>query len=417
MINLLKKSCRISVALLCGIAASAQEKTAFTWEASLPRVSAPGFYRIPITPALSARAFRDGGWDVRLYAGEKEVPYLATQYFEIVTSGDFKAYPTPRLESIPGKETVIIFKLETQKTINEFGLRYDNTNVPKKARLTGSPDMVQWYSVKEDFRLQPFTARPVDGKPGIVEETIVIPTSGFRYFKLVIDDSASAPLHINCVGFRSEPQQRPSRQEVPGAEMKLLPAADRRADRYLITLPGVFPVGAISLSIPRPELYHRNTELLAVENGRERLLARKTLRAGNADQDIGVERQELLDSLILRVENGDNPPLEPRQPRAWQDRWVMVAKLDTGRFVLKGGDPNKAVPSYDIQYFRDNYLAENGKDLWPGDPADVGAKPQPKEGPGFFTSRVWVWIGIVAVVGLLALVVRGMLRDMKRQKP
>ncbi len=104
MINLLKKSCRISLLFLCSAwSAVGQEKPGFTWEAALPRVTTPGFYQIPITPAIAARAYRNGEWDIRVYGDSAEIPYLVTQFFEVVASGDFKAYPMPKMESVPGR--------------------------------------------------------------------------------------------------------------------------------------------------------------------------------------------------------------------------------------------------------------------------------------------------------------------------
>ncbi len=218
---------------------------------------------------------------------------------------------------------MIIFEQAPQKTINEFGLRYTNTDVAKKARLTGSPDMVQWFAVKEDFKLMPVAARPVPDKPDIVEETIVMPTSGFRYFKLEIDDSASAPLQINCVGFRSEPQQRPERQEVPGVTMRLLPAKDRRTDRFLITLPYASPLSAVSMLVPKPELFHRNAEVLAISGGKEQRLSEKLLHSADGCQVIPCCRPACTTAWFCRWRTGIIRPWSrsSRKPGRINGRW------------------------------------------------------------------------------------------------
>lgn len=419
MINLFRKkrSCLISIGLMaCFPAAIAQKAPAFTWEAKLPRVDSPSFYRIPVTPALSAKAFRNGAWDVRIFGDSAEVPYVALQSFKTISPGDFKAYPTPVLESHAGKETVIVFEQEPHATIREFGLRYANTAVPKKVVLTGSPDQIQWYAIRPPFLLDPSSAMPVPGKETILEETITIPASGFKYYKLVIDDSASAPLQINCVGFRSQKQERPLLQEVPGAVVKLLTGKDRRSDRFLITLPQQYPLKELSLSIARPQLYHREASLWILEDGKEQAAGSQTLRSDAGVNSFSLDEGMLYDSLVMIVENGDSPPLEPEQVKAWQSAWSLVAKLEPGNYNMKGGAPGLHTPEYDATYFSAAYHRQAGTDLVPGDPVVVKGNEVVETLPTFFTTRNWIWAGIIIVVGLLAFVVRGMLKDMKKEK-
>lgn len=428
MINLsnMKIGYLISAGLLLGgWSASAQEGPKFAWEAKLPRVDSPGFYRIPVTAALSARAHRNGEWDIRILGSAGEVPYVPQQMSTIVATGDFKAYGTPKLESVPGKETTIIFEPQLNKSISEFGFRYANTHVRKKAVLTGSADMVQWFAIREPFLLDPSAAIPVEGKPTILEETISMPLSGYRYYKLVIDDSASAPLQINCVGYRSVSQQQPAREELSGVKMQLLQGKDRRTDRFLITLPDRYPVRRISMVCPRPLMFHRSATLRSIENGAERLLVNTILQSDAGVQTISLpggrmyDRNVLdgvFDSLILQVDNGDSPPLVPEQVKAWRDVWHLVAHLEPGDYVLAGGASMMEIPSYDVAYFQQAYYKQDAQLLAAGDPVETGgdvAEPEPKT---FFTSRIWVWLGILVVVALLGFVVRSMIRDMQKRK-
>ncbi|WP_341841422.1 hypothetical protein [Chitinophaga caseinilytica] len=417
MINLLKKSCRINLFLLgCAMSASAQDSARFTWEAKLPKVDSFFFYRIPITPALSAKAFRGGEWDIRIFGDAGEVPYLLERKYRVISEGNFIAYATPKLESVPGKETVIVFEPKPQMSLKSFGLRYSNTDVEKTAVLTGSNDGVQWYAIRPEFLLSPATAIPVKGKETIVEQTIGMPVSGYRYFKLVINDSASAPLHFNCVGFRNKPQLVEEKIKAADVELVLMDGKDRRTDRFLLTLPAALPVREVTIPISQPAMYRRDVQLLSIENGAEHLLTTAVLYSEDSVNVIEMGPNTVFDSLVLKVENGDNLPLVPGSAGIWQDAYMLITKLEPGNYTLRGGAAGMRAPKYDAEFFRFAYHEQAGRDLVPEAPVTID-RPQPvPAAASVFTSRWWIWLGIVVVIGVLALVVRGLLRDMKKEK-
>lgn len=418
MINLgkMKKGCLISIGILLGVmGASAQERPAFGWEAPLPEVKSAGFYRIPVTPALSAKAWRNGEWDIRIFSDSAEIPYLIERRYEWLSEGDFIAYATPELSSVPGKETVIVFEPKPQQSIREFGLRYANTAVRKNVVLTGSNDMRQWYALRPPFQLDPAAAVPVQGKDTIIEETITLPVSGFRYFRLVIDDSASAPIHFNCVGFRKNADRREIIRRIAGVPMQLLKGKDRRTDRFLIALPAAYPLRELRVQFREPAMFRREAVLYALEDGRERQLAFGSVRSEDTVNRFPLEGTAGYDSLVLQVENGDNPPLVPGEAGLWQEEWEMIAQLEPGRYALRGGAPGQRAPVYDAAYFASSYRRQAGAALAPGEPVALRKEEAVAASRTFFTSRWWVWMGIVLVVGLLGFVVRSMLGEMRKK--
>lgn len=385
----------------------------FTWEAKLPVPDTTGYYHIAITPAVSARAYKGGHWDLRIFSGKTEVPYVLNQDFlKDSNTNAFKAFLMPLLEAKPNVSTTIIFEQSLQKPLTEFGLRYTNTTVRKKVQLTASNDKTIWYALREPFFLDPSSAVLMGT---LLEETISIPASSFRYYKMVINDSASAPLHINCVGFRSIPQLFPAHTEVPGVTLKMLPGKDRKEDKYLIDLHDSYPVSHLTVTVKAPVMYYRNAMLTAPVQSFERMLSEFTLSSELQGLKVLLPKDATYDSIYLTIPNGDNPPLELGEVKVWQHTYYLIAYLEKGKeYALKGGDIRLRIPQYDVEHFKEVYTSLAQHMIQPLDPV-VKEKPVPEDAVTFFKSQWWVWAGIGFIIVLLGFVVVRMMKDMKKE--
>lgn len=401
----------ISVIILCS-SLNAFGQQDFSWEAKLPVPDTTGYYHIAITPAVSARAYRAGNWDLRIFSGTKEVPYVLNQDFlKDNNTNSFKAFGMPLLEVKPNVATTVIFEQGMQKSLSEFGLRYTNTTVRKKIVLTASNDKVTWYALREPFLLDPASAVLIGT---LREETISIPTSSFRYYKLVINDSASAPLQINCVGYRSIPQLFPTHTEVPVVTWKLLPGKDRKEDKYLIDLHDSYPVSHLIVKVKAPVMYHRNAKLTAPVQSFERTLSEFTLSSEVPGLKVILPSQQTYDSIYLTIPNGDNPPLELEEVTVWQHTYYLIAYLEKGKeYALKGGDVRLSIPKYDVEHFKEVYASLAQHMIQPEAPV-LKMKPVAEASATFFNSKWWVWAGIGFIIVLLGFVVIRMMRDLKK---
>lgn len=393
-----------AIALLCSFQVSAQQN--FSWEAKLPVPDTTGYYHIAITPAVSARAYHRGDWDIRIFSGNTEVPYVLNQDFlKDNNTNSFKAFGMPLLEVKPDVATTVIFEQGMQRPLSEFGLRYTNTTVRKKVTLTAGNDKMTWYALRDPFLLDPAAAVLIGT---LREETINIPTSSFRYYKLVINDSASAPLQINSVGYRVISQLFPAHTEVPGISLKLLPGKDRREDKYLIDLHDNYPVSHITIAVKAPAMYHRSASFSVLDHD-------LVLSSETPGLQISLPEQRTYDSIYLTIPNGDNPPLELGEARAWQNTYYLIAYLEKGKdYSLKGGDTGLRIPQYDIAHFKEVYASLAQHMIQPEVPV-LKAKPVAEVSATFFNSKWWVWAGIGFIIALLGFVVIRMMRDMKKE--
>lgn len=403
----MKKNWISAIILCCNLHVFAQQAQDFSWKAKLPVPDTTGYYHIAITPALSARAYQAGNWDIRIFSGETEIPYVLNQDFlEDKNTNTFKSFSMPLLEVKPNAATTVIFELLLQKPLSEFQLRYTNTTVRKQAQLTASNDKVIWYALREPFLLDPSAAITVEGKATLLEETIAIPASSFRYYKLVLNDSASAPLQINCVGHRRIPQLFPAHTAIPGVTMKLLPGKDRREDRYLIDLHDNYPLTHLTIRVKAPLMYHRSATLSAP-------VQHFILSSETPMTQVTLQERGMYDSIWLNISNGDNPPLELDKVEAWQNTYYLIAHLEKGKtYSLKGGAPGMQIPRYDAEHFREVYASLAQHMMQPEPPVMI---TKVVTSPTFFNSRWWVWAGIIFIVALLVMVVFRMLKDMAKE--
>lgn len=410
----MKKKWISAIILFCNLQTFAQQAMDFSWEAKLPVPDTTGYYHIAITPAVSARAYQMGKWDVRIFADKTEVPYVLNQDFlQDKNTNTFHAFSMELPEVKPNATTTVIFEQPLPKPLAEFGLRYTNTTVRKKVQLTVSADKVTWYALRDPFLLDPSSAVKVDEEGTLLEETINIPTSGYRYYKLVMDDSTSAPLQINGVGYRSIPQLFPTHTVVPGVTVNMLPGKNRREDQYLIVLHDKYPLTHLTIGVKAPSMYHRNATLSTVIQTFSSRWSEFTLSSKEPLRQIVLPQPGTYDSIYLNIFNGDNPPLELGEIKAWQNTYYLIAYLEKGKaYVLKGGAPRMEIPQYDVTHFRQVYESQAQHMMEPAPPV-MKVTSEPAITATFFNSQWWVWGGIMFIIVLLSLIVVRMIRDMK----
>jgi hypothetical protein len=114
--------------------------------------------------------------------------------------------------------------------------------------------------------------------------------------------------------------------------------------------------------------------------------------------------------LLLVVENDDNPSLDVDIHRAFQlDRYLTAFLKKDVDYTIKIGNDDLGSPVYDISFFEDKI---------PPNPPTIGigkvvllTKTTADATFTFFTSRVFIWIAIVLVIGILAIMSFRMLKE------
>ena len=184
--------------LFCFAHASAQP---FSAEASLTVPGTDGFYRVLISPEVSAY-LNNESTDIRIFDDQgREVPYVAEAESRLYRTERFVEYEVVSKTSRSRCCTELLLRNASRTPINNIQLIIKNAEASRLASLRGSDDQKQWFAIKDEFMLR----APSGGRETQQLEIVGFPWSNYEFYLLSIGDSTYAPLNISKAGYY-EPQ-------------------------------------------------------------------------------------------------------------------------------------------------------------------------------------------------------------------
>ncbi len=333
----------------------------FRYQAQVGPVVQSGYHRIELPPDVLGR-LQDGLADLRLYDGHKrEVPYLLTRQTGVDATA-FVAFGEVRRTGIPNVKTTIVVKRPDRQPIQAIGVELKNTNVGKKAALSGSNDGNTWYAIDDAVWL----GRNSNSATTTTRQTIPFPLSDYPYFQLTVNDSTSAPLNILRIGSYG-PRSALARY-TPILNLRFTQRDS--SDRYtyvLLDRPSPARLDRLTIRVGSPAQFRRQaafghnfTEQI-VRNRRSRPILRQAFdpllpfTLSSVGDTIIQLPGILTDKLCLRIDNGDNPPLQIRRIEAAQITTYLTASLQadsTYQLQFGNGNTPTEAPVYDLAYFK-----------------------------------------------------------------
>lgn len=172
-----------------------------------------------------------------------------------------------------------------------------------------------------------------------------------------------------------------------------------------VPLDGTAPVASVLIETSQ-SVFERNVEILR-DAGRSTVAIRRVFwqgpqRGGTLSVAIG---ERLGDALLIRIENGDNPPIPIESVRVTTPGWELRTRVPEGGARLIYGAPGANRPTYDL------YLLEEDVRRLPVPDATLGEeRPLTAPKPGVADRGLSViGIGILAIglLGMVARVLRG----------
>lgn len=384
--------------LLCSASLTAQEIAAkeFSWQAVITNVPRNGFYNILLGPGLISGSQAPGYTDFRIYQDKKtEVPYLLKKEAMHYDIASIKSFAVIENKQVTNGTSSFIFSNATSQPINYVTLMVKNSWVSKSMNVTGSNDLKQWYGLVPDFFFDP------------TKPQINLPNTDYKYIRLLINDSSSAPLNITGAGQYYNEQKSTSPLPVPSSGINI-----RHANKTTIiklAFPKKYVIDNLSFNITAPTLYKRQ----AWVDGES-----FTLTSGQSNEVV-LAHEVKTDTLEIRIDNQDNPPLKIEDVNAWQLPRYMAAYLEQGKsYLILTGNANLTAPEYDLTYFADSLNKELPLISIPNEQMKYINNPKPSPAKGFtlFTSQVWIWIAIVGIIALLGFMALRMLKEMQEKK-
>lgn len=397
--------------LLSVLIPSATWAQSFRYRATVDAVGQSGFHRVLLPPGVVGHLNADLT-DIRLYDGQqREVPYRLIRQ-QPTQRAPFVDYELVSKQSVPKVSTTLVVRNRAKNPINSLGIVIRNTNVGKKARLSGSPDAQNWYAIDDALRLE-----PTQTNAGTTEtKRLNFPLSNYEYYRLEINDSLSTPLNILRVGHYASMAMSGTYSPIPDLSVSQRDSSDKRTYVHL-TRPDEARFDKLVFVVQSATPFRRRAEL-----GQFR--TRKPKR-GRTERWFDVVRSFELSSadsngvalpglkardLYVVIANEDNPPLVVREVRAYQLTTYLLANLTAGlRYQLRFSANDLAAPAYDPTPFRINLPANPPIIALSGITANQAATA---DRTSFFTDSRVIWPALGLVLIMLGFLSYRMLREM-----
>ncbi|GAB3319421.1 hypothetical protein GCM10027299_11910 [Larkinella ripae] len=399
----------ITVLTLSGTIGMAQS---FRFRSNVPAVPKTGYYRVLLPPAVLGR-LNANQTDIRLFdEKEQEIPYVLTQQ-QPSRETQFHDYELVRKVNTP-TATTLVLRNPAKSPIHSLGLIIKNTNLRKKARLSGSNDARNWYGIEDDYELEPVASSASTSEAKLLD----FPLSDYEYYKLEINDSLSAPLNILKVGYYSATTGAGQYSEIPGLSFSQRDSSDRNSYIHL-TFPGPVRPDRLLLTIQSPDQYHRRATLAHLRI--QKTKRHRSQRFFEPVQTVELDSKDSLhpilianeptSDLYLIIENRNNRPLTIGSLSAQQVTTYLIAELKPAvSYQLAFAAPAVGAPAYDLVYFK-NKIPADLPVLTVSDPV-VSPTAQAASSP-VFTNPWVIWAALGGVILLLSFLSYRMVNEMK----
>ncbi|MBP1625973.1 MAG: hypothetical protein H6Q00_448 [Holophagaceae bacterium] len=313
-----------------------------------------GPQRLEVDLALLGGARSDLG-DLRLINNGRELPYVLVPPLP----GE-PQWKTGRVLPLPQTKETSGLELDLGASTRTSRLELDGLKAPflKRYRLEGSGDRLRWTELLAqgslfDLPTEELRLLRVD-----------FPLGDYRYLRLTWDDRSSARLALPR---NASVQVEGLGGAVPSQESLVFGTrpSETGSSRFRVRLPGPhLPIRALLLDVGGQGPLLR--EVTVLESRLEahglspKVLGRGTLRRTErygvlaSDLRIPIESPEGAE-LDLKVENGNNAPLELRGLKAEfpSQPWIYFESPTNGPLRASYGNPNLPGPRYDLEAMRE----------------------------------------------------------------
>lgn len=384
----------------------------YVGEARIFSVKTNGYYRVVLNPGLT-QYLTAGFANLRITDSQDNiVPYIIDTAHGSYAS-KFDEYNIKLNTQTPGCCTKIVFTNSSGDTINNIHIKVKNADLDKWARLEGSDDEVNWFGVKDWFYLDKFMNPSRPSELRIVD----FPLVNYRYFRITINDSTSAPLNIESIGYYRDFYASGKYRRLTDVKSDIDNLADEKKTILRLKLDSLQWIDKIELSAGGTPLFRRDGMIysIAFRRGKKGRVYEERVNVGSLvvanDQRTVVSLREVrANELLIEVENADSPPLKFETPALYQLERSALVYLEAGnQYSFRIGSQQMPAPVYDLALLRDQIkgpvqvLEHDSVVLYEREKASVGDT---------FFSSAYMWAGIVGVIILLGFLSIRMIREM-----
>lgn len=434
-----------AAALLLPFCSSAQS---FHWEAPLDPVNADGYYRVMLTPEITAK-LGQGFPDVRIYDRDSvETPYLIYKDEAHQGVDRFVTYQIVEKHLVRGCCSHITVMNSLGNAIDHIVLEVNNADAKREMTLSGSYDGVNFFTVKDHYTVSSFDTWEKGARRTTSLIRFDFPLTDYKFYRFDFDDwwwwwhndHFQYPIFVVRAGY-TEPTFIPEEcLDLPVPAVTQTDSIKRKQTYVHISFPDSQYVDHLQFFVSTKKKgkdYYRAASLYELadftEKGktiRREIPLSHTILASVNSNEISIGRKRVKE-LLLKIENGDDQPLIIDSVGAIQVKHYLVAELEKDNsYIIRFGNDSIGSPVYDMQYFKAKIPAEppvvkpgprkdiHEKRITPSSMRGIGPekKAELKKDEGLFKDKRVIWGAIGVVVLLLGFMTTKMLKEMKKKE-
>jgi hypothetical protein len=344
---------KISCLFLCLLCSSFVYGQEFTYEVSVKPVQESAYYRIVLSPKLLGKLNASHS-DLRIYSRDGvEQPYLLRSEVAMSTKLLFKEYKIVDQEYIEDTVSYLIFHNPDKQAIDNVSFVVRNTNIQKRAKLSGSDDQENWYVIKDNYLLHSMQSSDTTSELKILS----FPLSNYEYFRLEINDNLNLPINILKVGYYDY-------QKVIGNSaafnFTIVNQKDSLKKSYIkLALPEEMYLEKLKFELSGSDYYSRSARVLLkkerVDKRKKRTQYLESISSFNLNSNSSNEielRGRSVDELYVEIRNKDNQPLiVDKVIGSFLNQYMVVELQENKTYVLRFGNKDLNSPDYDLGAF------------------------------------------------------------------
>jgi hypothetical protein len=282
-----------------------------------------------------------------------------------------------------------------------------NNAVERYISISGSNDRKQWFIIEERILL----SSSAQDESGSFVQSVSFPFSRYRYYKLVINNVHTDPLNIIKAGVYTSKTDTGSQHFTVNPPISFVQRDSSNGFSYItVTQKEAYHLDRIVLNIDGPKYYRRTANLYYLPNKEiKHHIARSEIATGHLPM-ISFSTVKAK-TLLIEIENKDNPPLMTQAIRTEQSSKDLVAYLEKGKsyFIVAGNEMVDA-PQYDLLQFRDSIPAQLSSISY----HDLQTTSKTVQSKKRMDLSYWLWPAIFLSILALGFLTYKLLADMKK---
>lgn len=412
-------SCAWCIALLCLFGEAKSQNREYS--AELPEISASGFYKIALSPALISKTGSKFN-RIRVYDGKSEIPYLIKKYPLSTTIARFHRLPILEKIRQDSLESIMFGNPDSVKLTN-VQVTIKRAWASKKIKVSGSSDGKIWYVVRSQF-LMNLADGVANNNEVNINYTLDLPLTNYKFYKIECNNKDDLAVNILSIGYFSDDKTLASPIQLPQPDIEIIKTKDLSTNLFSITFHEAYLINRLVFTIGRPHLFHRNARLYRqspLKDSTRKQMHDKLNKVpftnfilSSKDSLNAIELDDVYSKrLFVLVENQNNPSLDIKAVRGYYHPYYIKIYLEKGKnYALHIGSESLLSPVYDLSNF-DNSSDDQIQELVPKTLIErqITATAPPKP---FFENKIWLNAGLLFVALILAYVCMRMIQDMKK---